>query len=151
MLSEVSMSRDKYQSRKWEENHAKILEVLKDFKPRTVIELKKIVKITRQRIYAHLHEMRLVGMVSREGSEFRLVRPIERFDNRALLIALRRIPSPNRLELVMSDTDQCHSITIQQEGEPLRYLRVLEHFSGSATIEIEGFPASNKRPESRLA
>lgn len=125
---------DNYQRKIWAENHARIRGALKDFKPHGAYELARTVNVMPSRIYAHLSLMVLDGSVSKEGSEFRLVNPVERM-KQSIPTALGRIPNPSQLELVMiDDSDPTHTITIREnrKGD----FKVLEYSSSFATVEV---------------
>jgi DNA-binding IclR family transcriptional regulator len=126
------LRRDRRQAATWKETEQKILQQMKDFRRRTVVELYKATGITRPTIGKHLKIMVAIGIMRRDGSKFWLANPVEAMDE-YVLKALKRMPAPSRLELIMTRGDHTLKIAPNERGRYTLY----EHRDGLPTFAVE--------------
>jgi hypothetical protein len=138
MVTEISMTRDNHQQDQWETHSSQIKQAMADSGFYTVIELSRILKrrkhpLTPWIISKHLDSMKDAGLVVQEASKWRLIGPLDLISPKAVTQALGRIPHPTRVDIAFEMEGQ-HSVTIRREGGNTR---LLEHYPGAATIEIQ--------------
>jgi len=110
--------RDKHQKKVWDENRGKLLEAMRDYESRTVVELAKLAKLGRTTVYKHLYSMKTVGRVTQDGSRFRLTSlwPMPNRMVQAVADALGSLPPQGLRVRITSDRDPHRAVTVNADG-----------------------------------